>query len=291
MTRSAEQPGTPPRRRSARRWLALVPVYALLAFFAFFTLGPFVWMLSASFKTQAEFMEPGLGRIIPHDPTTANYRFLFANVDFARYLINTTYVSSVAALLTTLVAAMGGYALAKFDFRGKGVVTAVVLGTMLLPPVVLLAPLFKLVMTLQLIDTFWGLVLPGAASGFGILIMRQYLQTIPDDLLDAGRIDGASEWTIFWSIVLPLVRPVLSALVIFTFLGMWNAYLWPIIVLRDEDNYTLTVAVTNVVASIRQQDYGVVLAGTLISIAPIIALFLSLQREFISGLTLGAVKQ
>jgi len=121
--------------------------------------------------------------------------------------------------------------------------------------------------------------------------MRQYLQTVPAALIDSGRLDGASEFRIFWSIVLPLVRPILSALIIFTFLTAWNAYLWPMIVLRDEDNYLLTVALTNVVASIHQQEYGVILAGTLISIAPIIVLFLALQREFISGLTLGAVKQ
>ncbi|MCP4248649.1 MAG: carbohydrate ABC transporter permease, partial [bacterium] len=138
---------------------------------------------------------------------------------------------------------------------------------------------------------FWGLILPGLASGFGVLIMRQYLQSVPDALIDAGRMDGASELRIFWSLVLPLVRPILSALVIFTFLGSWNAYLWPMIVLRDERNYLLTVAVTNVVASIHQQEYGMILAGTLISISPIILLFVLLQREFISGLTLGAVKQ
>ena len=263
----------------------------LLVFVTVFTLGPFVWMLSGSFKTQSEIMEPGLGHVIPAAPTVQNYEFLFKHVPFGVYFINTLYVASMTALVTTLVSAMGGYALAKYSFRGKILVTTIVLGTMLLPPVVLLAPLFKLVYALRLIDSFWALILPGAASGFGVLIMRQYLRSVPDDLIDAGRLDGASELRIFWRVILPLVRPILSALMIFTFLGAWNAYLWPMIVLRDERNYLLTVAVTNVVASIHQQEYGVILGGTLVSIAPIILLFLALQREFIHGLTLGAVKQ
>jgi len=271
--------------------LSTLCVVAVLLLVTFLTLGPFVWLLSGSFKTQAEIMSPGLGRLIPHAPTLANYRTLFARVPFASYFVNTVFVASATALLTTLVSAMGGYALAKYDFRGKQIATTVVLGTMLLPGVVLLAPLFQLVHTLHLIDTFWGLILPTAASGFGVLVTRQYFRAIPNALLDSGRLDGAGEWRIFWSIVLPLVRPILSALLIFTFLGAWNSYLWPMIVLRDERNFLLTVAVTNVVASLHQQEYGVVLAGTLVSIAPIVMLFLALQREFIHGLTLGAVKQ
>lgn len=266
-------------------------IAAALALVTVFTLGPFVWILSGAFKTQAELMAPGLGSIIPRQPTLNNFAFLFERVPFAIYLINTTFVSAMTALVSTLVSAMGGYALAKYEFRGKRWATIIVLGTMMLPPVVLLVPQFRLIQNLGMIDTFWALILPAAATGFGVLVMRQYLQTVPAALLDSGRLDGASELRIFWSIVLPLVRPILSALVIFTFLNAWNAYLWPMIILRDEDNYTLTVAVTNVVASIHQQEYGVILAGTLISIAPIIVLFLALQREFISGLTLGAVKQ
>jgi len=266
-------------------------IVVVLLLVTFFTLGPFVWMLSGSFKTQAEIMAPGLGRLIPRAPTLANYRTLFARVPFAGYFVNTVFVASATALLTTLVSTMGGYALAKYDFRGKRIATTVVLGTMLLPGVVLLAPLFQLVHALNLIDTFWGLILPTAASGFGVLVTRQYFRAVPNALLDSGRLDGASEWRIFWSIVLPLVRPILSALLIFTFLGAWNSYLWPMIVLRNERNFLLTVAVTNVVASLHQQEYGVVLAGTLISITPIVLLFLALQREFIHGLTLGAVKQ
>lgn len=268
-----------------------VLIAAGLALVTLFMLGPFVWILSGAFKTQAEIMSPGLGSIIPREPTLNNFAFLFDHVPFVTYLVNTTFVAAMTALLSTLISAMGGYALAKYEFRGKKAATTIVLATMMLPPVVLLVPQFRLIQHLQMIDTFWALILPPAAAGFGVLIMRQYLQTVPEALLDSGRLDGASEFRIFWSIVLPLVRPILSALVIFTFLNAWNAYLWPMIVLRDEDNYTLTVAVTNVVASIHQQEYGVILAGTLISIAPIIILFLALQREFISGLTLGAVKQ
>lgn len=266
-------------------------LYCLLVLVTLFTLGPFVWIFSGSFKVQSELLQPGFGNVIPVEPTTNNYGFLFENVPFAGFFLNTIYVSSMTALVTTLVAAMGGYALAKFEFRGKSIVTAIVLGTMLLPPVVLLAPLFELIHSLQLIDNFWALILPGAASGFGILIMRSYLMSVPNALIDAGRMDGASEIRIFWSVILPLVRPIVSALLIFTYLGAWNGYLWPLIVLRDDRNYLLTVALTNVVSTIHQQEYGVVLAGTVISIGPIILLFLGLQREFMHGLTMGAVKQ
>jgi ABC-type glycerol-3-phosphate transport system permease component len=265
--------------------------YAMLLLVTFFTLGPLLWIVSASFKPNNEITQPGLGNVVPNEPTVQHYAFLAENVEFSTFITNTVYVSAMTGLLTVLVSAMGGYALAKYEFRGKAVVTGIVLATMLLPPVLLLAPLFRLIQTLHMIDTYWALIIPPAASGFGVLIMRQYMHTVPAALLDSGRLDGAGEFRIFWSIVLPLVRPILSALLIFTFLTAWNAYLWPIIVLRDENNYLLTVAVTNVVASAQQENYGVVMAGTVISIAPIIVLFLALQREFISGLTLGAVKQ
>lgn len=261
-----------------------------LALVTLFTLGPFVWMIANAFKTQTEIMDPN-APLWPTEPTFNNFFFLFDRVPFVTYLVNTTYVAAMTALVSTLVSAMSGYALAKYEFRGKKLVTAFILATMMLPPVVLLAPQFRLIQTLHMVDTFWALILPPAATAFGVLVMRQYLLTVPPALLDSGRLDGAGEFRIFWSIVLPLVRPILSALVIFTFLAAWNAYLWPMIILRDDNNYLLTLAVTNVVASIHQQEYGVVLAGTLISIAPIIVLFLALQREFISGLTLGAVKQ
>lgn len=272
------------------RRLRLAAVYAVLLLVTVFTMGPFLWMIGGSFMTQAEITGPE-AHWIPRAPTLENYRFLFASVSFPTYIVNTVFVASVTAIITTLISAMGGYALAKYEFRGRRLVTILVLSTMLLPPVVLLAPLFKLVDALGLIDRFWGIILPGVASGFGVLIMRQYMLSVPNAVIDAGRLDGAREWRIFWSLVLPLVRPIASALMIFTFLASWNSYLWPMIVLRDERNYLLTMAVTNVVAWIHQQNYGVVLAGTLISIAPIIAMFLWLQREFISGLTLGAVKQ
>jgi len=270
-----------------RRAILLILLLGVSAF----TLGPFVWMLSSSLKTNAEILAPGGSGLIPRSPTLANYRFLFENVPFGTYLANTVFLAGASAVLATMISAMGGYALAKYEFRGRQVVSAMILGTMVLPPVVLLAPLFKVTQALGLIDSFWGIILPTTASGFGVLIMRQYLRSVPEAVIDAGRLDGASEFRIFWTLVLPLVRPILSALTIFTFLGAWNAYLWPLIVIRSEDKYPLTVAVTNVVASIYQQEYGVVLAGTLISIAPILVLFLVLQREFISGLTLGAVKQ
>ena len=252
MTTVAQTQASIARRRprfNLARLVGRVLTYALLIFGAFLFMMPFLWMVSGSLKTQDEINQPGGGPLIPRHGTTDNYEVLFERVSFGGYLVNTVYVASVTALLTTLVSAMGGYALAKYAFRGKSLVTGVVLGTMLLPPVVLLAPLFKLVHALRLIDSFWGLILPGAASGFGVLIMRQYLRSVPNDLIDAGRLDGASEWRIFWSVILPLIRPITSALLIFTFLGSWNAYLWPMIVLRDDRNYLLTVAITNVVAS------------------------------------------
>lgn len=274
----------------ARGYPTRIITTILLLGVAVFSLGPFLWMIGGSFMTQAEITSEA-SAWIPREPTLANYRFLFERVPFPSYFANTVLVAGVTALLTTMVSAMGGYALAKFEFRAKRAVTVGVLGTMLLPPVVLLAPLFKLVTFLGLIDSFWGIILPGVASGFGVLIMRQYLLSVPDAVIDAGRLDGAGELRIFWSLVMPLVRPIVSALMIFTLLGSWNAYLWPMIVLRDERNYLLTLAATNVVASVQAQEYGVVLAGTLICIAPIIVMFMFLQREFISGLTLGAVKQ
>ena len=155
----------------------------------------------------------------------------------------------------------------------------------------LLVPQFCWLARLGLIDSYAAVILPGIASGFGVLLMRQYMLSVPADLLAAARLDGASEWRVFWTVALPLARPMTAALTIFTFLGAWNSYLWPLIVLRDSDKFTLTVGLTNVVSGLYSRQYGTLMAGTVVSIAPILLLFLAMQRQFLSGLTLGSVKE
>ena len=209
---------------------------------------------------------------------------------FERSLLNSLFLSSTLSVAATLFCAMGGYALAKFRFAGRGIITGVVLGMLVVPGTLLLAPLYQLLFQLRLLDTYAGVLLPLAAPAFGVFLFRQAASsTIPDALLEAARLDGAGEFRTFFMIVLPLLRPMVGAFMLITFLGTWNNYLWPQIVLQAGDKYPLSVAIAQL-KSVYAQDYGLLMAATLVSIAPPLVLFVTLQREFIAGLTSGAVK-
>lgn len=271
-----------------RIFLAVL-AYAVLTAAAVAVLVPLAWALVSSFKTSGEIFTfpPAL---IPAHPAAENYRRLINEAHFGRYFINSIFVASASTTLSLLFCSMGGYALAKFKFPGRQPLFAVMLGSMMVPFHVLMVPLFELMFHIGWIDTYWAIVVPFSASAFGIYLMRQYVLTVPDSLIDSARIDGAGEWRIYWEIILPVVKPALGALTIFVFLGEWNNFLWPLIVLRDESKYTLTVGLASLLGSYQQQ-YGIVLAGSILAMVPVVLLFLFLQREFVSGLTLGAVKE
>ncbi len=283
-------PSSPLARTSA-------PAYVLLYAGAAVMLVPFVWLVCGAFKRNEDFFtssflprgEGALG-VAWSALTLDNFRTLLADAAILRALLNSWFLSSVTAVAATAVCAMAGYALAKYRFAGRGVLIAVVLAAVIVPPTLLLAPGYQLLYRLGLLDSFAGLIVPAAAPAFGVYLFRQAARgSVPDELIEAARIDGCGELGIFARIGLPLLRPMLGAFMLITFLGVWNNFIHPQIVLQSTDKFPLSVAVAQL-KGVYYQDYGLQIAGTLLSVAPVLGLFLLLQREFVSGLTSGAVK-
>jgi ABC-type glycerol-3-phosphate transport system permease component len=212
-----------------------------------------------------------------------------AGLPFVRYLMNSLLITSAVVLVQMFFSSLGGFALAKYEFAGKRAVMLGMLLTMMIPAQLLLAPLYELIYTFGLMDNYLGLIVPAAVSVFGMFLFRQSMLAIPDELLEAARIDGCSEFGLYWRIALPVSRPMIGAFCLVAFMGTWNAFLWPQIILHTRERFTLTVGLTQLVGTYTEQ-YGVMLAGTLLAILPAMVLFFILQREFISGLTAGAVK-
>jgi len=279
------------------RTLALLVVYTLLIGFAVLTLVPFAWMLTSSFKTKFDFFNSlflpagdGLFGVAWDRLTLDNYRRLWLEHGVPRAMLNSFFLASVTSLGATLSAAMGGYALAKFPFPAREWLTTLVLSALIIPAPLLLAPGYQLLFQLGLLDSYAGLFLPAMAPAFGVFLFRQaMLNSVPGELIESARIDGAGEIRIFFTLVIPLVRPMTGAFLMITFLGVWNNFISPQVVLQSPELFPLSVAINNL-RGIYGSDYGLIMAGTLISIAPVMCLFLLLQKEFISGLTSGAVK-
>ncbi len=280
-----------------RRSLALAPVYAGLLVAAAITCVPFAWLICAAFKTNADIfasnflpLGDGLLGVAWDRLTLVSFGRLFTELGIGRAMVNSIFLSSTAALLATFCCALAGYALAKFRFAGRDTVLSLVLAALVIPGPLLLAPGYKLLFDLGLLDSFRGLLLPGMAPAFGVFLFRQaMLNAVPATLIESARIDGAGEIRIFFTIVVPLVRPMIGAYLIIVFLGAWNNFIGPQIVLQDSASFPLSVAI-NQLRGLYGTDYGLVMSGTLVSIAPVLALFLLLQKEFIAGLTTGAVK-
>ncbi|MCD6254064.1 MAG: carbohydrate ABC transporter permease [Thermotogae bacterium] len=249
---------------------------------------PFLWMISTSFKTPAEiFVLPP--RWIPEDPTIENYKELFASVKFGRPFMNTVIVASSITFLSLLVSSMAGYAFAKFRFKGRDRLFFLILATLMVPGQMTMIPVFLLLRQLGLLNTYTGLILPGVASAFNIFFMRQFIMSVPNELIEAAKMDGAKESFIYFWIILPLSKPALTTIAIFTFTGSWNSFLWPLIIAQDERMYTLPVAVS-VLAGQYGENLGIQMAGSCIVIAPILVFFLFVQRYFIKGIALTGLK-
>jgi multiple sugar transport system permease protein len=250
---------------------------------------PFVWMILGSFKGEGE-LRQAPPTWWPQSPSLDNYRDLFSKQSFPRYFVNSTLVAVFVTTGNLLFCSMLGYALAKLNFRGKRVVFGLVMGTLMVPGMVTFVPLFVLVANLGLVDSYPGLILPFLVTPFGVFLMRQFIVTLPDDLLDAGRVDGAGELRIFRQIILPLCGPALATLGILTFLGSWNSFLWPLVVAQTQDHYTLPVALALFSTGQNQTNYGLLLAGATVVVLPILVVFLVFQRRFIEGIATTGIK-
>jgi multiple sugar transport system permease protein len=242
----------------------------------------------------ASLMPPGEAnryppRLWPSAVTFEHYTALFTRLDLARYLLNSTLLAGAVTAISLLINSMAGYAFAKFRFRGRDRLFHGLLAALVIPGQVAMLPLFLLLKQFGLINTYGGVIVPGMASIFGIFLIRQYLLAIPDSLLDAARIDGAGEFRIYWSLVLPLCRPILVTLAIFTFLGTWNDFMWPLIVLTDSSMYTLPVALANLLGE-HVQDTELMMAGSVLTVLPVMLLFVALQKYYIAGIMLGGMK-
>lgn len=271
-----------PRRVSG----VLVNLALVLASLA--SAGPLLWMLSVSFMAPGEasrFPPP----VVPSAATLDNYRALFSTLGMGRSFLNSFVVASASTLLSLCFNVTAGYAFAKLEFRGRDRLFRLLLGALVIPGQVAMIPLFLLLKELGLVNTYAGVLIPSLASVFGIFLVRQYARSIPDELLEAARIDGAGELRTFVSMVLPTLTPIIVTLALFSFLGSWNDFLWPLIVLSDDDLRTLPVALA-ALSREHVQDRELMMAGSVLTVLPVLVLFLSLQRYYLRGIFAGSVK-
>ena len=265
--------------------------YALTGFTALVTLivlMPLVWMVSVSFMAPGEaavFPPP----LFPSDPTLDNYRTLFGTYGIGRYLANSVLVSTLATILALMFVVPAGYAFAKLRFTGREAVFQALVAAMVVPGQIGMLPLFLELKAMGLVNSYAGALVPWLAGIFGIFLVRQFCLSIPTELLEAARIDGASEGLILRKIVLPALKPVLITLALFIFLGSWNDFMWPLISLADQDLYTLPVALA-ALSREHVQDNELMMAGSVVTVVPVLVLFLALQRHYLSGLLAGSVK-
>jgi multiple sugar transport system permease protein len=259
-----------------------------LALAALTALFPLAWMVSVSVMAPGE-ASSSPPPLVPASPTLASYRELFNRAAVGRHLANSVGLAVAATALSLAFNVTAGYAFAKLRFTGRDLIWKLVVGAMLVPAQVAMIPLFLMLKQVGLVNTYAGVLLPSLASASGIFLIRQYARTIPDELLEAARIDGAGELRIFWSIVLPVLRPVLVTLAVFAFLGSWNDFLWPLIVLSDDARQPLPVAI----AALSREHAGdseLMMAGAVVTVVPVLAVFVALQRYYLAGLVTGSVK-
>ena len=265
----------------------LVVIYVVLSLVGIFSLTAIFWATISSFNPQSSLFERSILKM--GNFTLDNYIRLFTNSFFPKWFFNSIVVATGFSLLALFFCSLGGYAFAKYDFAGKNILFLIVIGSMAIPVWTTIIPLFKWFSQLGLIDTYWALILPGSASGFGIFLMRQYIHGIPSEILDSARIDGCSEFQIYYRIVLPVVKPALGALGIYSFMTSWNNFISPLIFIRSPNMFTIPVGLAAFVGQ-KDPQFALLMAGGMISVIPILIVFLSLQKQFVAGLTLGAVK-
>lgn len=256
---------------------------------------PFLWLISTSIKGGGENIFAYPPKFIPTDFTFENYTGVWGKVDFIRYFVNSAVVAGFTVVLNLIFSSLAAYPLARMEFKGKKIAFFAILATIMIPFQAIMLPVYLIILKFNLTDTngiingYLGLILPFAVSAFGIFLMRQAFLTIPRELEEAAVVDGCNAFQIFYKVLLPMVKPTLAILAIFTFIGSWSEFLWPSIVLTDEKMFTLPVGINNL-QGIFSANWRYIAAGSIISIIPIIVFFLSLQRYFVSGQNEGAVK-
>ncbi len=265
---------------------ARVTTWTLLFLGGVVMITPIIFMVSTSFKSGQEVY---VLSIFPDAPTLKNYLFILEESKFLKWMLNSLWVATFSTASVLFFDSLVGYTLAKFSFRGRQLIFIAILSTLMIPTEMLIIPWYMMSRTFGWIDTYWGIAFPGLMTGFGTFLMRQFFMSLPDELIDAARIDGWSEFSIWWRIAMPLVVPALSALAIFHFLGNWTAFIWPLIVTNDPQIYTIPVGIASFNGEF-QMDWEVVMTASALATLPTLAVFLLLQRFIIRGIMLAGLK-
>ena len=262
--------------------------YALLVILTAFFLFPVLWVVLSSFKPQSELFQIPI-QIMPQQWTFENYIEAMSRGDFVRYFSNSLFVAVTATIITVLISIMAGYGFSKYFFIGRDFLFMVMLATLMIPLQVIMVPIFLQLKASGLLNTLWGIIIPPSATPTGIFLARQYMATLPNSMIEAARIDGAGESRIFFHIILPLSKPIIATITIFSFMWRWNDYLWPLIVILDDKKQTIQQALANFVGQL-QINWSQLLAMTTVAILPVIIIFLVFQKYFMTGISAGAVK-
>ncbi len=269
-----------------RKTYKLMPVYALLSLGAVFMVFPFVWMVLTSLKTGADVYSFSM---IPNPATTQNYSFVFTRTDFVRWFLNSIFVAVMVVSSVLMFDTLVGYTLCKMQFRGKQLVFILIMSTLMVPTEMLIIPWYLMSAQLKWLNTYWSIMFPGLITAFGIFMMRQFFEGVPDELLEAARIDGLNELGIYARIALPLVMPAVSALAIFTFLGNWNAFLWPVIIVSNKELVTLPVGLAMFTTE-NNPEWERIMTAASLGTVPVLAVFMVFQRQIIEGINLSGLK-
>lgn len=264
-------------------------IYLVLVILSILFLIPVVWVALSAFKSGSElFAWPPT--IFPKEFTFDNFIVAFDKGDFGLYFWNSTYTTILSTILTLIVNTMAGFALAKYEFKGNNFIFLAFISTLMIPLEVIMIPIFQVLKTLGMYNTMAGIIIPPAATPTGVFLMRQYILSIPDSLLEAARVDGASEWCIFSRIIVPIVKPVLAVLTIFSFMWRWNDFLWPLLVINNPQKYTVQLAIANFTGQY-SVDWNSLLAMAVVTMIPVLVVFLIFQKQFVKGMVVSGMKE
>jgi multiple sugar transport system permease protein len=273
-----------------RRLLGRVAIYALLIVGAVPMAFPFYYMVASSLMTPDELIQVPI-TLWPHHPQWQTYATVWHVIPFARMFANSTGVTLAITTGILLTSSLAGFGFAKYRFKGRDTVFLAVLSSMMVPFFVLLIPVYYIVKELGWLDSYQGLIVPNLVTAFGVFLMRQFIMTIPDELIDAARIDGAGELWIFWRIIVPLVKPALSALGIFAFIYQWENFLWPLLILQTPSMFTVPIGLNSLRSyADTQQNANLLMAGSVLAVVPSVIVFLLLQRQFVRGISMSGLK-
>lgn len=260
--------------------------YIILTVLIVVMIFPFVWMVLSSLKSMTEIYSQNL---FPRQPILDNYQEIFGSSLFLRWLFNSFLIAIITTLSVLFFDSLVGFTLAKYNFPGKKIIFILIISTLMIPTEMLVIPWYIMSSQFHWLDTYWGIMFPGMMSAFGVFLMRQFMESVPDDLLDAARIDGMSEFRLYWSVALPLVKPAIATLAIFNFIGDWNAFLWPLIVSGTAKMYTLPVGLAYF-SSENMMRWEMIMTGSTLSTLPLIIVFLIFQKQIVKGIALSGLK-